>query len=103
MGSYGKQLGCILKALDVIVSRFSEDKLLPEERLALSQLQDLSSHAKSAVAEFKGRSKEGITEADIDFLIRGLESLARSKPDLHRSLVERIQKAMATQGGTRKR
>ncbi len=95
VGSYGKQLGRIINVLDVLVARVPADGLTPRERRVIDEFQDLSRRVKTAIEEYRGRREEGITFSDIDHLIDGLHSLARSDPAAHRALADRLRRAIA--------
>ncbi len=95
VGSYGKQLGRVLDVLAVLVARLPSDDLTPQERRVLDEFLDLSRRVKTAIADYRGRRDEGITVGDVDHLIDGLRSLARTDPTAHRALVERLQGAIA--------
>ena len=86
VGSYGKQLGKIINVLEVLVARLPQDELTSRERRALDEFRDLSENVSAAVAAVKGPREQGITQADIDSMIDGLQLLARSDPAAHRSL-----------------
>jgi hypothetical protein len=101
VGSYGKQLGKILDVLELVVARLP-DNLTPREQLVVAQFQDFAQRVDAAVADYRGSREEGLSLSDIDRLIDGLQSLARSNPVAHRTFVERLQNALAAEGASGK-
>lgn len=101
VGSYGKQLGRMIDAMDVLVARVPTEELTPRERHVLEQFRELSGRVKECVAQFRGRRDEGVTLGDIDRLIDGLPSLARSNPAAYSRIVDRLQSAIAETHGAR--
>ncbi len=97
VGSYGKQLGKIISVLDVLVAHVRQDELTPQELIALSEFRQLSEQVTGAVAAVKGTQQKSITQADVDQLIEGLQSLAHSNPEAHRRLVDQLKKASAAE------
>jgi hypothetical protein len=96
VGSYGMQLGRIIDVLDVLVARLPKDELTSRERYVVDRFQALSEKVTAAVAAVQGPKEEDVTLADVDRLISGLQSLARSDPAAHRLLVDRLQKAIGS-------
>lgn len=94
VGSYGKQLGQIIDAIDVLVARVPLNELTSQERYSLDQFRDLSAQVKAAVADVKGPREKGVTLTDVDQLIDGLQSLARTDPEAYRLLANRLQSAL---------
>lgn len=81
VGSYGKQLGQIIDALDVLVDRVPVKELKPEQQCALAEFRKLSRDVKTAVAAFKRPGEKDNMRA-FNALISELPSLARSDPQL---------------------
>lgn len=97
VGSYGMQLGKIINVLEVLVAHLPQDELTLQERRTLDEFRDLSEQVNAAVAAVKGPRKQGITPADIDRMIDGLQLLAHSDPAAHRYLIDRLKHAIAAE------
>lgn len=101
VGSYGMQLGKIIDVLGVLINQLPQDKLTPQERLALDEFRDLSVKVSAAVAAAKGSQQQDITQIDIDHMINGLQSLARSNPAKHRYLTDQLKSVLATEDASK--
>jgi hypothetical protein len=101
-GSYGRQLGRILDALDVLVARLTDADLTPAERLALDRFRELSRSVDAAVADYRGPRGDAITASDVDRVAEGLRSLAQSDPALWRTLADRLRPALPESSPKRK-
>jgi len=97
VGSYGKQLGTMQDALTVLIGRLPMEELTPRERRIVEDFQDMTRRVKAAVADYRPGQDEGITAADVDRLLDGLESLARTDPEAHRRILTRLTER--TNGG----
>jgi hypothetical protein len=103
VGSYGKQLGRLIDVLDVLVARVPTEDLTPRERRVLDQFRDLSGRVKECVAHFRGPRDEGITLGDMERVIDGLASLARSNPAAYDRIVGRLRSTIAEADGSQGR
>ncbi len=63
VGSYGKQLGIIIKVLDMWIDHDLPSKLTPEERLAVAEFITLSHGARKAVEAVEGPKGRRVTTA----------------------------------------
>ncbi|HEU5321516.1 MAG TPA: hypothetical protein VFX28_11975 [Methylomirabilota bacterium] len=98
-GSYGKQLGRVLDALDVLVARLPAEGLTPRERRAVDALRELSRTVDAALDEYGRPRATEPTLADVDRLLGGLEDLKRSDPAGHRALLDRLRRGVAEADG----
>jgi hypothetical protein len=95
VASYGRQLGRIVDALDVLVARQPDTDLSAAERDALRAFTKMAREIDAA----KG-GPQPVTLARVDALIDGVRDLARTDPELHREVVDRITAALpATAAG----
>jgi hypothetical protein len=95
VASYGRQLGRIVDALDVLVSRVPDTDLTPAERDALRAFSRMARE----IDTVKGRPP-AVTLSQVDALIDDVRDLARTDPDLHREVVDRITAALGAAGHT---
>lgn len=92
VGSYGKQINCVLDAMTVLVSRMPrKEELTPQERRYVDAFEDLARAADTAAKKFQDQHRGDITLHDIDRTIEDLRSLAGTNPGSYRCLVERLQ------------
>lgn len=93
-GSYGRQLGQIIDALDVLIARTLPDRsaLTPTENRAIDDLRDLSRTVDAAVNEYRGSNPKGVGKSDVDAVIQGLERMRHSDPKAHDGLVQQLRR-----------
>lgn len=94
VASYGRQLGRIIEALDVLVARQPTEALTAAEQDALRAFTRLAGE----IAAIKDRSP--LTLSRVDAMIADVRQLERTDPDLHRELVARITGALGPEGRT---
>ena len=99
VGSYGKQLGRIIDALNVVIAHMPPDALAPElltseERRALDKFHELRTGVNTAVAEVRGPEPEGVS-VGVERLLAELQALARTDPATHGRLVARLREAVS--------
>lgn len=95
VGSYGKQLGTLLDAVEVLAARLPSDELTPAERSAVNALAELRADVERAKAVFRGEPvRADLSRADIDRLLGQLADLERTDPDAHRNLVGRLRNGL---------
>jgi hypothetical protein len=87
VASYGSQLGRIVEALDVVVSRVSTDNLTAGEQDALRAFSGLADRI-AAVKDGDGRAE--LTLARLDRLIEDVQALERTDSGAHQQMVRRI-------------
>ena len=75
VGSYGKQLGIIIKVLDIWVDHDLPSKLTPEEQLAVAEFRSLSHGVQKAVEAIEGPKWTRMTTA-MDKLTASVEEIA---------------------------
>jgi protoporphyrinogen oxidase len=75
VGSYGKQLGIIIKMLDIWVDHDLPSKLTPEEQLAVAEFRSLSHGVQKAVEAIEGPKWIRMTTA-MDKLTASVEEIA---------------------------
>jgi hypothetical protein len=90
VASYGRQLGRIVDALDVLVARTSTADQTACERDALRAFSQLA----AALRAVKG-DPPGLTLSRLDALLGEVSDLARTDPALHRAAVRRINASLA--------
>src|ERR1700730_8298883 len=66
VGSYGKQLGTIIDALGVVVSKLAKTDLSAGDERALDRLQDLTDNVNTVVARHRPDRDRPLTTADTD-------------------------------------
>jgi hypothetical protein len=90
VASYGRQLGRIIDALDVVVAKLPADQLTAGEQDALRAF----SHLAGQIAEVKERQRPApLTLARLDRLIDDVQALKRVNSRLYDDMVKRIQAA----------
>ena len=75
VGSYGKQLGTIIKVLGIWVDHDLPSKLTPEEQLAVAEFRSLSHGVQKAVEAIEGPKGRRMTTA-IDNLTASVDEMA---------------------------
>lgn len=99
VGSYGKQLGTLLDAVQVLTSRLPAAELTPAERSAVDALTELRADVERAKADHRGEPvRADLSRADVDRLLEQLADLERTDPDAHRDLVGRLRHALEDGG-----
>jgi|1186.fasta_scaffold77915_2 hypothetical protein len=93
VASYGRQLGRIVDALDVLVSRYDDTDHSAAERDALREFTRMA-RAIDAVKD----GPPAVTLSRVDALIDEVRDLARTDPGLHREVVNRIATALGGSG-----
>lgn len=92
VGSYGKQLGVLLDAVEVLAARLPEDELTPGERAAVAAVTELRDDVEAAKADFRGeRPRRGLSRANVEDLLAQLAELERTDETAHDALVERLR------------
>lgn len=95
VGSYGKQLSCIIDSLCVLVSRLDHKDLTPAEEHAVYEFRELARKAKEAVAEFREKaSGENATLAAVDTWVDAIVALRNDNPAAYARLSARIREAL---------
>lgn len=89
-GSYGKQLGTMLDALDVLVRHLPLDDLTTTERRTVDEFTALRERVEDAKREFRG-GEDKRSSIDIDRLLADLARLRRTDPDAYAAAVERLR------------
>jgi hypothetical protein len=95
-GSYGKQLGTLLDALDVVV-RHLPDTLPSDDRRAIDEFAALRVKVEDAKREFRADQGQG-SDVDVDRVLADLARLRRTDPDAHAAAVKRLSAGL-TGGG----
>ena len=99
-GSYGKQLGVILRVLSLLLARLNKDDLLPGDRAVIEEFDVLFRTVERTVAEHKGQKTERFGSRALEDLEQTLKVLARKHPEALRHLTEWLQAKSATSGAT---
>jgi hypothetical protein len=93
VGSYGKQLGTVIDAVNVLIARtLNRADLTPDEGRSVDDLRDLSRQVDAAVADFRGSPAKGVGKTDIDWVLAGLQSLRQSDPAAYGPLFEQLRR-----------
>ena len=90
VASYGRQLGRIIDALDVLAARVLVDDLTPDERDALRAFGELAERI-AAVKEQARPTR--ITRAGVERLIDEVHALKRRDPARYEELAARLREA----------
>lgn len=99
-GSYGKQLGTVLDALDVVVRRVPADTLTAAERRVFDELAGLRERVDRAKDDFRGDRDAADRSADaVDRVLAQLADLERTDPAAHAALVERLRAGLPDDAG----
>lgn len=76
-GSYGKQLGCVIESISVLVSHLDRKDLAPAEEHAVYEFRELARNAREAVSEFRGKAAhEDATLAAMDKWVGAIAAAA---------------------------
>jgi hypothetical protein len=94
VGSYGKQLGIVIRLLSLMALNLDKNKLLPQELKALEEFEVMSREVRKAVDEFKGRKSQPLETQELIDLERTLKVLSTENPEKHKQLVTRLQKLL---------
>ncbi len=94
VGSYGKQLGTIMDALQVVISASKLDDLLPADQQALDCFQSLRKDVDAVVARNRPNRDHGLTEAEVAEFLDRLQALGRADPSAARALGEQLSKGV---------
>jgi hypothetical protein len=98
VGSYGKQLGVLLDAAQVLAARLPSEELTPSERGAIDALTRLRDDVEDAKAEFRGEPAPAeLSRRDVDRLLDRLDDLRRTDPPAHRALIDRLREGLDVQ------
>jgi hypothetical protein len=90
VASYGRQLGRIIDALDVLVAHLPADGRTPDEQDALRAFTDLAGRIATVKEQ---ESPTRLTLANVDRLINDVRSLKRRDQALYEELSARIRAA----------
>lgn len=95
VASYGRQLGWIVDAMEVLVARVDRAELSAGEAAALEQVEDLARR----VGEVKGepRSTRAV-RAEVDRTIADVQALRDRDASAYREIVARLTEAFADSG-----
>lgn len=85
VASYGRQLGRLLDAVDVLVRRDSRGKLTPDDQRALDQLQTMRAEIDAA--------KQRSAADHVDRIVAQIRAL-RGDPEANRAALRRIEDAL---------
>ena len=98
VGSYGKQLGTIMDALNVVISASKFDDLLPADRRALDRFRSLRKDVAGVVVRHRPKSDHELTEAEVADFLERLRELEREEPATARSVYEQLSKVVTAHG-----
>ncbi|CAN5905339.1 hypothetical protein BH23ACT10_BH23ACT10_39280 [soil metagenome] len=99
VGSYGRQLGTLLDAVEVLTTRLPIDELTPTERAAVEALTELRADVEAAKADFRGEPiPSALSQADVDRLLDQLDDLRHTDPTAYDALTARLRARLAGGG-----
>ena len=102
VGSYGKQLGIIMDALNVVISASTFDDLLPADRRALDRFRSLRNDVDGVVVRHRPAGHHELTGAEVADFLERLRALEREDPATARSVYGQLAKVVTAHGeGTR--
>lgn len=93
VAGYGRQLGRIMDALDLVVGRMGLDRradLTDDERHALDDFSDLVRQVRA----LKGDGPPRLTEADLDRMADDLRALRQKDPATYERMAGRLREAV---------
>ncbi len=88
VASYGRQLGWIIEALEVVTSRLDRDGLTRAEQAALDQLSDLVGRVERVTGK---EDTTAVTLGRVDRLIADLHDLQRTDPEGYETVCSRLR------------
>lgn len=94
-GSYGKQLGTMLDAVDVIIRHLPVDALTTAERRTLDEFVALRNTVEDAKADFRGGEEDEVTHVDVDRLLADLDRLRITDPHAYAAAAARLRAGLA--------
>ncbi len=94
VGSYGKQLGTIMDALDVVVSASKFDDLLPADQRALDRFRSLRENVDAVVARNRPNRDRDVTEAEVADFLDCVRALGREDPSAARRVCEQLSEGV---------
>jgi len=99
VGSYGKQVNCVLDVLTVLVAddRLDPQKLTPQELNFVNQFKDLAREADRVAAAFQDKPPHHLTGFELDHVLEDLCSLKRANPSLYQEFKRKINTSLADQ------
>jgi hypothetical protein len=93
VGSYGKQLGCLIDVLGVLTERLPAESLTLREQHVLARFRTLAQEVDLAIADYRGHG-EGLTPRTVDRMLSELSALRHTNPTLYRHYAELIQQTL---------
>ncbi|MGH8930492.1 MAG: hypothetical protein ACRDZO_07620 [Egibacteraceae bacterium] len=91
VASYGRQLGWIIEALEVVISRLDRDGLIGPERAALDQFSDLAGRVERVTGKEDGTA---VTLGRVDRLLADLHDLRDTDPEGYEGVVSHLRAAL---------
>lgn len=92
-GSYGKQLGTVLDAIDLLVRQLPAGSLSTDDRRVLDEFVALRETVERAKRDFRGDADH--SDIDVDRWLDDLERLRVTDPDRYRTAMGRLRAALA--------
>jgi hypothetical protein len=94
VGSYGKQLGTIIDALGVVVSKLAATQLTGEDQRVIDRFHELSDDVGAVVARHRPERNRPLTTADTQEFLDRLERLHHDTPAAAEPVTELLRKAV---------
>jgi hypothetical protein len=95
VGSYGKQLGCLIDMLGVLADRLPAERLNRHEQYVLERFRELAQEVDVAVADYRGEG-DALTPHAMERMLSELSALRHTNPTLYRRYAEQIEQTLAT-------
>ena len=91
VASYGRQLGWIIEAMQVLIARTGAEGLSAVQAGALVQIEEL---ARRIDALKGGPRPAGVLRADLERALDEVEALKERQPEAYRAIVARLREAL---------
>jgi hypothetical protein len=94
VGSYGKQLGTIIDALSVVVSKLAATQLTSTDQRVIDRFHDLSDEVSTVVARHRPDRDRPLSTADTEEFLDRLERLRHDAPAVAETVTELLRQAV---------
>ena len=99
VGSYGKQLGTIIAALNVVIAKATLDHLSPSEQQAIDRFRSLTRGVDAVVARHRPSWDQALSPADVSEFLDRLRALDRDDPAAARVIGRQVAETVSTLSG----
>jgi hypothetical protein len=94
VGSYGRQLGILMDAVQVLTAKLDPAGLLPADQKALTRLDDLAQQVDAVTSAHKTAPSTELTSAGVADFVDKLTTLAKSDPAKAKLIAGQVQAAL---------